>query len=1459
MKICLTNQEYNKIIKIFNDFEIELPSIIKEDEEDISIEIGDQCITIPLSNIDNLSNEIKTYFLKFGDSLVDIKDWYKKINQYVYTELDEMEGTIFLMLLAIMSSRTSVESNTIIAMKVLGDLLDDIKYRKPQLKSFIEQYGGGMDLKELSPYFSSLKFYSYIVNDKLSYGKSTLINLIKVVRFVVNNNFNISKTDAINFLLKNYNLDSKKFDSDSIKSYKIHKYTINLIDPDFEIIGQEKSHLFSVIDRHMIRYFLPISRDKDLDKFSGMVFSNRKGLYYILIDFLKKIQNKLVSEGINLKPNELQAIIWYIAIEKYGKDKTDYKSYIDVINRLNEILMEISDQQENEELTIKKMISLIKGREKLIMKKKNFPSKEEKKQMKIKFGESKNLNENKPSVDDLSKFYKDLMSGNTQLQKQFKNYKIDTNEVRTMVKQIVYTSELLNELKRRKINIPDISKLKFSIEKTKYHRIFQYNLTDSPLEPDNENFNVSITIEVPFDDSFEDDNTLIVVSIFIKNRGRLKELFGYSNRRAQKDNEFNSLMVGGVLQNAYKDLISKINLNESIKDRLKSKVDSINVQAIDYLKDKIVSNNYDDEFFYVINKYKDLLGDDYTQKVVNYIKNIIDSKTYLNDTFFKLFTLFGKLLGEDYGIKVENKIFNFYYNLILIHEDSFLYWAEVYGFNTRFLNLIKDNEKKKKLITKFISLLDGDKTSEMDELFKDEYLQHFIIDNKNLIEKNDFIKFLNNSVASLYYNDFSEELENNFELLNNNSKKYLVGKDKRGDFMFNMKFESLIKYYGLYDRSIFFERLTDETNNDYIDDDRVIEIINKDIVYNGKNKIKVLDDIIDYELLYDSEHFFINLKPELKKYWVQERIKRFGYDELEEYEKKETGNYSKYKNLQQKITTKGEFLSDEEFKDLLPKQKQQYLQRLKSDGEDLTDWEKNYLSENEIKDNISNKNLISLFDNIKNKYNEILLKTPIKIGDKIFNKIERLWGRNDRTWEILIKFEGNDEDYFIVKPLGIGNYFFKKNMKKEGFNRLSEIVYRIAKIIDIPFEKIDDVMDENFRGIKESIKDKLKSKSGNIEKDAIEFYSEKINNNEKLNLSSNIFDKLPITLKLKYLVNKKENNISIKSNEYEFLPDNIKNELFKKQYSITNNSYDFILKYIPTYYKGYSIEYNSMEGNIHWSVGNRGFYATPFWETYFGNENHIIPVWDELNELQTDIKIPQHYNNLNTVKEIYDFINNFYLPKTYETIEKIIKNDINEGIKLKNGILNESRTIISEEMTYHIENGLSLKENVFRCGSESYYNLINECRNLYKNNIIELNEIDKEIIESDLGKTVKTTMGYVFLDSPFLLEEFDETLETWGLMNESEYKGKKVKLNKPFRSSSGGKKYAVYVKNPESGNVKLIRFGDSNMRVGTGNKDRVKSFVARHKCHEKKDKTKAGYWACRLPQYGLVKYKGRFW
>tara|TARA_B100000579_G_scaffold9668_1_gene7164 strand:- start:7410 stop:9320 length:1911 start_codon:yes stop_codon:yes gene_type:complete len=93
--------------------------------------------------------------------------------------------------------------------------------------------------------------------------------------------------------------------------------------------------------------------------------------------------------------------------------------------------------------------------------------------------------------------------------------------------------------------------------------------------------------------------------------------------------------------------------------------------------------------------------------------------------------------------------------------------------------------------------------------------------------------------------------------------------------------------------------------------------------------------------------------------------------------------------------------------------------------------------------------------------------------------------------------------------------------------------------------------------------------------------------------------------------------------------------------------------------------------------------------------------------------------------------------------------------------------------------------------------------------------------------------------------------------NEAEYQGKKVELNKPKRG--GSKKYYVYVKNPKTDRVKKISFGDvTGLKTKAGNKKRAKSFAARHNCEKKNDKMKAGYWACRLPRYGLVK-GGKWW
>ena len=80
----------------------------------------------------------------------------------------------------------------------------------------------------------------------------------------------------------------------------------------------------------------------------------------------------------------------------------------------------------------------------------------------------------------------------------------------------------------------------------------------------------------------------------------------------------------------------------------------------------------------------------------------------------------------------------------------------------------------------------------------------------------------------------------------------------------------------------------------------------------------------------------------------------------------------------------------------------------------------------------------------------------------------------------------------------------------------------------------------------------------------------------------------------------------------------------------------------------------------------------------------------------------------------------------------------------------------------------------------------------------------------------------------------------------SEYQGRKVTLNKPFRTPSGPKKFAVYVKN-ESGNVVIVRFGDPNMTIKKNIPERRKSFRARHGCDKNPGpRWKAKYWSCKM-------------
>ena len=118
------------------------------------------------------------------------------------------------------------------------------------------------------------------------------------------------------------------------------------------------------------------------------------------------------------------------------------------------------------------------------------------------------------------------------------------------------------------------------------------------------------------------------------------------------------------------------------------------------------------------------------------------------------------------------------------------------------------------------------------------------------------------------------------------------------------------------------------------------------------------------------------------------------------------------------------------------------------------------------------------------------------------------------------------------------------------------------------------------------------------------------------------------------------------------------------------------------------------------------------------------------------------------------------------------------------------------------------------------------------------------MVESDLGKRVKIGNEIVYLDAPYIYET--ETEED--ILAEAKHRGKNVKLGKPFRTPGGPKKFAVYVKTPK-GTIKKVTFGDPNLRVRNANKGAAKSFRARHKCDQKKDRTTAGYWSCNVSRY----------
>jgi hypothetical protein len=230
------------------------------------------------------------------------------------------------------------------------------------------------------------------------------------------------------------------------------------------------------------------------------------------------------------------------------------------------------------------------------------------------------------------------------------------------------------------------------------------------------------------------------------------------------------------------------------------------------------------------------------------------------------------------------------------------------------------------------------------------------------------------------------------------------------------------------------------------------------------------------------------------------------------------------------------------------------------------------------------------------------------------------------------------------------------------------------------------------------------------------------------------------------------------------------------------------------------------------------------------NELKRNPLWRDI-ENYVDDRTKSKY-----LKYIYEYIKN-YLGGTDEYYDDVFKEIMN------------SRKALSEGMEYHIQNEIPICESVFRIGSDAWIDLIEEARQLWESGEVELIDDDLFIISTNVGEKAIYEGEGVLLEIPF--EDEDADLDDNEEMEEAEYRGKNIDLNKPFRTPGGPRKFSVYTKN-EKGNVVKVSFGEPGMRVNNADPKKSISFRKRMRCEDPGPKWKPKYWSCNVGRYAKL-------
>jgi len=252
---------------------------------------------------------------------------------------------------------------------------------------------------------------------------------------------------------------------------------------------------------------------------------------------------------------------------------------------------------------------------------------------------------------------------------------------------------------------------------------------------------------------------------------------------------------------------------------------------------------------------------------------------------------------------------------------------------------------------------------------------------------------------------------------------------------------------------------------------------------------------------------------------------------------------------------------------------------------------------------------------------------------------------------------------------------------------------------------------------------------------------------------------------------------------------------------------------------------------------------------------HGLPVTSRFNAYE---ETQQKKDFMPTPRQVPPPSGGHDVPKGYKRVRDNIA-----GWKL----VKEEELTLEEAVSYHLENKISFTENVFRPGSDMFFEMIMEAKRLYADGKYQpKDEWEKDMLESNIGEIAEFEGQQVVLDYPIeegleecwkgyaqrgMKKKGDKMVPNCVPVNEEDKTDGKG-IGKPWQEGGGG---AVYVKVGDS--VRKVSFSKSGMKKKYMDPGATRSFVARHRCLTNKDKTSASYWACRWPRF--FSNSGKIW